>query len=582
MATMAKHYPTINPQAFDKFYFHFIRLFKEKVLVDGTDDIYTTDLKAKRIAFAMLRKAYEMLQPYEETIIKDSKVLNDYSIVVDIPSVRAVAAMMQLCEYYHGYIEPTGIEDVDESEFPDILRHIDFSPQHRLVEYDAKKARAYYNKLKHQFGLMLKGVIENTMKKKWGKTKQEGRADCLKDMKREIIGDFIASGFFKEYPADYPHALIENMSIRVINGAVTPYNEIYELYDYAYGYFFDEDYFLDDDIVAGYLWKHQHTLSLAQQQGLFVFMESRKQLQKFEYQLNEEPQRYKRDWEISLHDCRKQVLRKMDNWWESIPKDKRIQAIKDRLNILKANLYKSGFMDNWKVDLDDSEIDKILGMNLDNLSTKEKFKRNKFMHAVQEVVNDSGAVDDENAELYLWENRLELSPQQIKAFFSFCYSINRIIELCNVEGINVNNFYWAALGEELDERILGAPFWDKETIMSSKAIFGDSLARNKDAYEEFVKIVKEISKNICINRGRQEGQWKWWHLRDALIELKLISKDSCKSSLSRVFSAITGRTFNSINTSLKRKNYLKELESDQIIVNDIKNRLEPVMEKLKG
>ncbi len=581
MAVMAEHYPTINPQAFSKFYYHFKRLSAAKNLVEGTEDIFTPDQRSRKIALAMLGKAYKWLQPYEETINKDAELLEEWDIVVDIPSVKAVAAMQKLCSEYRLRAAKVEGAKVDESEFPEWMRQIDFSLRHRLVVYDDAKARKYYIRLRHQFELMLKVVIENTMEKRWNETPKEERTELIRTMREENVKEFVMSRFFAEFPARYSQSLVKDTCSCLILGEFLPYHVIQELNEDAYNVLFDEDLFLDEDIAAKYLWEHQHTLSPAQQQGLFVFMVKKEKLREFEVLHNGEHERYWRDWELCLHDYRRQLLKGLQGWWNDIPPDRHGQAIKDRMRVLKVNLYRSGFLDRWKCELDDEEISSILRLNLDNLSTREKFKRVKFRLALQGLMDTNGTILKNQLDIYLWRNRLELSPQQIKSFFTFYYSVNRIVELCREKHIDVNNFFWEVLTENLDEKILGAPFWDKETMRSSNAIFGGIWDKNSEAYDAFVEIVKELSRYICINKGQREGQWKWWHLRDALIKLKFIDKASSKSALARVLSAITGRTFKSIRTSLNRKDYAKVNDGDNCITDDLKDRLSPVAELLK-
>ena len=196
---------------------------------------------------------------------------------------------------------------------------------------------------------------------------------------------------------------------------------------------------------------------------------------------------------------------------------------------------------------------------------------------------------------YVWCNAWRLNMQQLRAFL--VYHQARL----NFEPTGeIRHLTQAAETEHPDTQGISSAETTRQTAATNtptttttpadavtptpkaSAYITPRLAKDQVAWSKFVDIMQSINPRINPKSGPRDHRWKWPHIKKAFEDMGFIDRQLAVTSFATTIDhlALDGRTANSVVQSFKNLSKQFPTNSDQNIIDDIKERFKPVTDIL--
>ena len=309
-----------------------------------------------------------------------------------------------------------------------------------------------------------------------------------------------------------------------------------------------------------------------------------------------EPDKALRLWERLYGDFLKnewpKVMDKTLKRLNALPADKRGMAMKGMMANWDEQLYRSHFLNDYDIGALDNIADEGIPFDLDERDDERDEYRDNLSDLYDFQID---VLNEEKMAHYVWCNAWRLNMQQLRAFLVY-HQARLIFEPTG----EIRHLTQAAETEHADTQGISSAETTRQTAATNapttttspadampptplaSAYITPRLANNQAAWSKFVDIMQSINPRINPKSGPRDHRWKWPHIKKAFEDMGFIDRQLAVTSFATTIDhlALDGRTANSVVQSFKNQNKQFPTNSDQNIIDDIKERFKPVTDIL--
>lgn len=303
-----------------------------------------------------------------------------------------------------------------------------------------------------------------------------------------------------------------------------------------------------------------------------------------------DPDKALRLWERLYRDfLNKEWPKEMDKTLKrlhALPADKRGVAMDRMMANWDDQLYCSHFLNDYVIGALDNIADEEIPFDLDD---EYEYQLSDLYDFQIDVLNE------EKIAHHVWCNAWRLNMQQLRAFL--VYHQARL----NFEPTGeIRHLTQAAETELPDTQGISSTETTRQTAATNtptttttpadavtptpkaSAYITPQLAKDQEAWSKFVDIMQSINPRINPKSGPRDHRWKWPHIKKAFEDMGFIDRQLAVKSFATTIDhlALNGRTANSVVQSFKNLSKQFPTNSDQNIIDDIKERFKPVTDIL--
>ena len=270
----------------------------------------------------------------------------------------------------------------------------------------------------------------------------------------------------------------------------------------------------------------------------------------------------------------------------ALPGDKRGMAMKRMMAKWNEQLYNSHFLNQYEI----GPLDNITGAHMP-FGPDDVYR----CHLSDLYDSEINVLNEEKIAHHVWCNAWRLNMQQLRAFL--VYHQARL----NFEPTGeIRHLTQAAETEHPDTQGISSAETTRQTAATNaptttttpadavpptpkaSAYITPRLAKDQVAWSKFVDIMQRINPRINPKSGPRDHRWKWPHIKKAFEDMGFIDRQLAVKSFATTIDhlALNGRTANSVVQSFKNLSKQFPTNSDQNIIDDIKERFKPVTDIL--
>ena len=270
----------------------------------------------------------------------------------------------------------------------------------------------------------------------------------------------------------------------------------------------------------------------------------------------------------------------------ALPGDKRGMAMKRMMAKWNEQLYNSHFLNQYEI----GPLDNITGAHMP-FGPDDVYR----CHLSDLYDSEINVLNEEKIAHHVWCNAWRLNMQQLRAFL--VYHQARL----NFEPTGeIRHLTQAAETEHPDTQGISSAETTRQTAATNaptttttpvdavtptpkaSAYITPRLAKDQEAWSKFVDIMHSINPRINPKSGPRDHRWKWPHIKKAFEDMGFIDRQLAVKSFATTIDhlALNGRTANSVVQSFKNLSKQFPTNSDQNIIDDIKERFKPVTDIL--
>ena len=251
-------------------------------------------------------------------------------------------------------------------------------------------------------------------------------------------------------------------------------------------------------------------------------------------------------------------------------------------------LYRSNFLDQY-------EIGSLENIPYEDM-TFDPNKREVYRYHLSDLYDfQIDVLNEEKMAHYVWCNAWRLNMQQLRAFLVYHQArlnfepTGEIRHLTQAEETELPDTQGISSAETTRQTAAtNAPTTTTTPVDAvtptpkASAYITPRLAKDQAAWSKFVDIMQSINPRINPKSGPRDHRWKWPHIKKAFEDMGFIDRQLAVKSFATTIDhlALNGRTANSVVQSFKKPCKQFPTNSDQNIIDDIKERFKPVTDIL--
>ena len=251
-------------------------------------------------------------------------------------------------------------------------------------------------------------------------------------------------------------------------------------------------------------------------------------------------------------------------------------------------LYCSHFLNDYVIGALDNIADEEIPFGLD--------EKELYQYHLSDLYDfQIDVLNEEKMAHYVWCNAWRLNMQQLRAFLVYHQArlnfepTGEIRHLTQAEETELPDTQGLSSAETARQTAATntpttttTPADAVTPTPKASAYITPRLAKDQAAWSKFVDIMQSINPRINPKSGPRDHRWKWPHIKKAFEDMGFIDPQLAVKSFATTIDhlALNGRTANSVVQSFKNLSKQFPTNSDQNIIDDIKERFKPVTDIL--